>query len=175
MATRIEYFEFQPFLSRMGKDAVIGLRFKFDAEVVATLKRALAEARETRGGIPAGGWLPEVHRWYVERPVWPWVHDALVAAGHTLVCGRPDDPRRAHQFSTAEYVAISQVIRQWWAELLAEYQGADRELMRALEVARDRLEALLDLNREEVARYAAEQDGARPWLRAMGFRDAGGG
>jgi hypothetical protein len=55
---------------------------------VGTLKAALEEARsQARGnGRPAnvGGWLPEHHRWFVERAAWPLIKATLLQAGHAV-------------------------------------------------------------------------------------------
>jgi hypothetical protein len=65
MAQRvIQVSRFQPFESRQGIDTVIGLRFTYDAAIVALLKALLVRHRE-RAAKPeehrhtAGGWLAQ--------------------------------------------------------------------------------------------------------------------
>jgi len=78
----ITAFRFQPFESRQGQDTVIGLRFKYDAQLVAGLKSILKQCRgravrKDRHQHSAGGWLPEHKVWFVEENVWPRVALAL--------------------------------------------------------------------------------------------------
>jgi hypothetical protein len=66
-----------------GYDEVLALRFRYNAELVALLKRALWAAREGRKS-PVGGWSPEDHCWWVEGDAWPAVRQRLLDAGCEL-------------------------------------------------------------------------------------------
>src|SRR5262245_45309466 len=91
----IQVTSFQPFTSRVGIDTVLALHFRFDAEIVRTLKAAL-RATDMHN---AGGWPTEHRCWFVELCVWYEVKEALLDAGYTVGAeqrpGRDyDDPPR---------------------------------------------------------------------------------
>jgi hypothetical protein len=86
---RISAEKFQPFPSRAGVDTVVGLRFKYDADLIDMLKALLQLARVRTGGKAAGGWLKREKRWFVEWAAWPFVQEALEADGHTIVWAVP--------------------------------------------------------------------------------------
>jgi hypothetical protein len=74
---KLEYFKFQPFESRKGKDEVYAVRLRghhyHDVTLFKSVLRVnehLAKARGTLTGPNAGGWLPQYHRWFVEPIVW---------------------------------------------------------------------------------------------------------
>src|SRR5262245_54301301 len=81
--TTIHISAFQPFESRQGVDMVLALRFRFDRELIDTLKDALRQAR--RFGQNAGGWLPERRVWWVERWAWSSVKERLRRPGCTFI------------------------------------------------------------------------------------------
>jgi hypothetical protein len=75
--------EEQPFRSRQGLDRVLLLKFRYDAPLVDTLKRALRGARSD-GVTNTGGWLRQYAAWFVEPSCWPAVRRELVKAGYTI-------------------------------------------------------------------------------------------
>jgi hypothetical protein len=78
----IRVHEFQPFASREGVDTVLGLTFRYDPALVGLLKAAIRSEGLRQGVKCPGGWLAEHRCWFVERPVWPAVREALARAGH---------------------------------------------------------------------------------------------
>ena len=82
-------FRFQPFARRAGQEPVIGLRFTYNAALVASIKAALTRHRD-RARNPAahvlavGGWLGEARTWFVEPTVWPQVRLELAACSVTF-------------------------------------------------------------------------------------------
>lgn len=83
---RLVVFRFQPFESRRGIDAVIGLRFAYNPSLIEDFKTLLRQWRPAvRRAVPhaafAGGWLPEHRCWFVEEPAWPAVADLLRGYG----------------------------------------------------------------------------------------------
>jgi len=81
----VRVFTFQPFSSRVGRDTVVGLRFKYDPRVIDLIKAALREAQARFGTRNAGGWLQEHKSWFAERYAWFVVRRRLAAAGVTLL------------------------------------------------------------------------------------------
>jgi hypothetical protein len=84
---RLECFRFQPFQTRRGIDTVVGLRFGYDAALIAALKDLLRQWRDAvRQANPiaqtAGGWLPAYRCWFVEVPAWPAVAALLRQHGY---------------------------------------------------------------------------------------------
>jgi hypothetical protein len=84
---RLEYFRFQPFQTRRGIDTVLGLRFGYDAALIAALKDILRQWRPiVRQANPmaqvAGGWLPAYRCWFIEPPAWPAVAALLRRYGY---------------------------------------------------------------------------------------------
>ncbi len=80
---------FQPFASRVGRDWVVGVRFAYDAVVVAELKTLLRQltprvADRSRSIYHAGGWLSLYRCWFVEPAAWPDVHQLLARHGYTV-------------------------------------------------------------------------------------------
>ncbi len=86
---RAEATWFQPFASRVGRDWVVGLRFAYDAVVVAELKELLRQLKPRvvdrgRYVYHAGGWLSLYRCWFVEPMAWPDVHQLLARHGYTV-------------------------------------------------------------------------------------------
>jgi hypothetical protein len=84
---RLECFRFQPFQTRRGIDTVLGLRFGYDAALIAALKDILRQWRPVvRQANPraqvAGGWLPAYRCWFIEPPAWPAVAVLLRRYGY---------------------------------------------------------------------------------------------
>jgi hypothetical protein len=141
MAT-IEVGSDQPFKSRKGVETVLSLHFRYDPELVALLKDALAEARRTTGLSPAGGWLPDWRYWFCERPAWPTVRMRLQEAGRRLVewgCPPPPPPPRPLPWKP--------LVKQWYAQLSLKYhpdRGGSHQQMLVVQDARELLETLLE-------------------------------
>lgn len=73
----------------MGSGTVVGLRFRYDAAIVGTLKASLARhaalavnPREYQ--FKPGGWLPYWRAWFVEERIWPLVAADLAEIGCTF-------------------------------------------------------------------------------------------
>ena len=107
----IAVFYFQPFQSRADQDVVIGLRFAYDAEVVAALKDILrplhARTRDEPAHIGgAGGWLAEARSWFVELRAWPLVRAELLARGYRI--GWTDRPPSVRHYGALDSPAGAQ-------------------------------------------------------------------
>lgn len=68
--------------TQYGDFTVIGLRFRFDARLVAVLKAALHRHADRRRS--GGGWSPSHRCWWVDLDIWPWVQQELAAAGYEV-------------------------------------------------------------------------------------------
>jgi hypothetical protein len=96
VAPVITTFRFQPFTSRT--DTVMGVRFAYNADLVAALKASLARHRgrafcAAARRYTAGGWLPEYKAWFVEEVVWHLVRaDLEEDCGPLVVCHRAVPP-----------------------------------------------------------------------------------
>jgi hypothetical protein len=66
---------------------VVLLSFDYHPKTVGAVKEILAAVRR-RPGVPAykaGGWLPQVRRWYIDPCCWSAVGRRLIEAGYTIV------------------------------------------------------------------------------------------
>jgi hypothetical protein len=80
---------FQPFLSRVGCDEVIRVRFPYDPALVSRLKAILEVYRVGSSHKVVGGWLPKFKAWFIEPDVWPIVRMELVYLGHRVLERKP--------------------------------------------------------------------------------------
>jgi hypothetical protein len=90
--TTIRAFLFQPFESRQASDVVVGLRFDYDAALIAHLKHALDLYKDQAVNpklhrLTAGGWLPGHRCWFVEPDIWGLVELELAFHGYRIVPG----------------------------------------------------------------------------------------
>ncbi len=143
---QINLFTFQPFHSRRDLDTVLGLRFRYDARVVALIKEGLREAWGRCGCINAGGWLPEEKAWFVEWWAWPSVRRRLEAAGVKIV-GKALVDFATQTKSQAEWQGLAFAFKE------------DNDFLRGL---------VHDLREESTAYARGVQDGAS--LAAAGYR-----
>lgn len=78
---------FQPFASRIGQDTVIKLRFDYNPDLIADLKKILRHYKDealdpSRHIFQPGGWNPKFKCWYVERNIWGLVKHELEEMGY---------------------------------------------------------------------------------------------
>jgi hypothetical protein len=156
----VRVMPFQPFSSRKGVDTVLGLHFDYDPGLVALLKEALQGARWRTGRRNVGGWLPEWHRWFVERVAWPHVRQRLLEAGCRVLgdCededggedqdqGQDEGPDESPgQASGASVTDWGPVIRTWYRTLCLKFhpdRGGSTEQMQAINAAHDELRRLV--------------------------------
>jgi hypothetical protein len=122
----VHVFRFQPFPSRAAQPPVVGLRFAYDAALVARFKAALAVCKgwaldPQQRIYTAGGWLPEERCWFVEPAAWPTVRAALVAFGATCVEG--DRPREVSHSAAAS--GAPPIPRAEWRSEVGQPASAD--------------------------------------------------
>lgn len=91
----INAFYFMPFASRgkiFPEDRVIGIRFRYDPDVIEIIKDCLHDYRGPRSSIidhermikTPGGWLQEYKAWFCEKNVWPDLKSRLKFAGYLV-------------------------------------------------------------------------------------------
>jgi hypothetical protein len=147
MPNRIDDFSFQPFESRRGIDTVVGLRFRYDVQLVADLKDALRQARRLKGGHHLGGWLAQHRARFVERRAWPHVPQRLQALGNAFGEGafeHEDDFEE--DLGGEDLKGMELVVKRWFAQLALKYhpdRGGDTKAMQVVNDAHNLLLALL--------------------------------
>ena len=87
--TTIHVSRFQPFESRVGIDYVLRLDFDYDPELIAHLKRFLAEYKADAvnrdlGRLTPGGWLSHHRCWFIEPCIWEAVMLELEFSGYRI-------------------------------------------------------------------------------------------
>jgi hypothetical protein len=149
-SVRIRVTRFQPFSSRTGVDTVVGLAFRYDADLVAKLKTILREARShCRVSGHPGGWLDEHRKWFVEPAAWPFVRRRLEAAGCVLVedpSAEENNNRTTADKSAGPVSALEPVLRQWYHRLAMRYhpdRGGSNEAMQVINYAADELRRMI--------------------------------
>jgi hypothetical protein len=140
---------FQPFASRRGVDTVLALRFKYDPDLIATLKDALQEARSRGYAFQPGGWLAEERCWFVERQAWPCVRSHLRDAGYSVFLS--PGVNESEEPPPGRTLDVRSIIKSWYREMSMRYHpdrtlGSD-QAMKAINHGYERLLELLGVTR----------------------------
>jgi hypothetical protein len=150
-SVRIQVTRFQPFSSRVGRDTVIDLAFRYDANLVSQLKEILRAARlYCRGAGQAGGWLITHKKWFVEPTAWPYVRGRLVEAG-CILDEEPTVEENNNRATTDKPAAgsvssLEPIIRDWYHRLALRFhpdRGGTNEAMQIVNYAHDELRRLI--------------------------------
>jgi hypothetical protein len=127
------------------------LTFSYNADLVATLKRILREARShcRVSGYP-GGWLSEHKKWFVEPAAWPFVRRRLEAAGCTFIedatTEEDNDRTTAAKPAAGTIATLEPVLRQWYHQMALRFhpdRGGSNEAMQIINYANDALRRLI--------------------------------
>jgi hypothetical protein len=152
---RVQVTRFQPFNSR--PDAVVGLAFRYDAQLVTRLKEILRAARlYYRGPGYPGGWPADHKRWFIEPAAWPFVRRRLVEADCVLdedVTSEEDNGRATtDKPTTGSVAALEPVLRDLYRKMALRFhpdRGGSVEVMQAINYAHDELRRLITAARAD--------------------------
>jgi hypothetical protein len=135
---------FQPFPDR----AVVGLEFRFDADLVSRLKAILRQVWSSRGGRRyPGGWLADHRRWYIEPVAWPYVRRRLEDMGYDLVEDQDDEDDDADKPAAPPPLAWEPVVQTWYRRMALHFhpdRGGSVEQMQTINYAHDELRRLFN-------------------------------